>query len=253
MRRSSSDMRHFIIVGVLTIIGTVLMTLLLKFSLPLPTKASTQALTVDSVFDVHILLVSFFFSLVLVFMIYSLVVFRRRQGDEQPGEHFEGNTVLEIVWTVVPLLIVFGLMVLGVTSLNKVTKAEENEAVVKVQGFQWSWAFEYPGGQVSPELVLPVDQPVRMEMTAKDVIHSFWIPEFRVKQDLVPGRTTVVRITPREEGEYKLRCAELCGLSHWSMLATVRVVSQEEYEAWLGDMMAGNTPAVAGVPAETTE
>lgn len=253
MRRSSSEMRHFIIVGVLTIVGTILMALLLKYSLPLPTEASTQALTVDRVFDVHIILVSFFFSLVMVFMLYSLVVFRRRQGDDRPGEHFEGNTALEIVWTVVPLLIVFGLMALGVTSLNKVTKAQDNEAVVQVQGFQWSWVFEYPDGVISPELVLAVDQPVRFEMTSKDVIHSFWVPEFRIKQDLVPGRTTVVRITPREEGEYKLRCAELCGLSHWSMLAPVRVVSQEEYDAWLSEKTAGEAPALAAVPAETTE
>lgn len=253
MRRSSSDMRHFIIVGILTVVGTIFMTLLLKFSLPLPTQASTQALTVDRVFDVHIILVSFFFSLVMVFMLYSLVVFRRRAGDDRPGEHFEGNTVLEIVWTVVPLLIVFGLMALGVTSLNKVTKAQDNEAVVHVQGFQWSWAFEYPGDMISPELVLAVDQPVRMEMTSKDVIHSFWIPEMRVKQDLVPGRTTVVRITPREVGEYKLRCAELCGLSHWSMLATVRVVSQEDYDAWWSEKTAAQTPALAAAPADATE
>jgi len=233
-------MRHFIIIGVLTIIGTILMTVLLRVLLPLPTQASTQAQTVDFVFNVHMFLISFFFSLVMVFVLYSAVVFRRRPGDDQPGEHFEGNTLLEIVWTVVPLIIVFGLMGLGVFTLNKVTKAQDNEIVINVEGRQWSWVFEYPDdGVVSyTELVLPIDQPIRFEMTATDVLHSFWVPAFRVKQDLVPGRTTTIRITPSEEGEYTLRCAELCGLSHWSMLADVRVVSQQEYEQWLSEQAA---------------
>ena len=89
-----------------------------------------------------------------------------------------------------------------------------------------------------------------MEMTATDVLHSFWVPEFRVKQDLVPGQTTHVRFTPVEVGEYKLRCAELCGLTHWNMLATVRVVPQDEYDAWMTEQAAKADTAVAGVVDE---
>ena len=83
-----------------------------------------------------------------------------------------------------------------------------------------------------------------MEMTSNDVIHSFWVPEFRVKQDLLPGRITTILFTPIEVGEYKLRCAELCGLSHYSMLASVRVVEQDEYERWLDEKMAEVNPAL---------
>ena len=98
---------------------------------------------------------------------------------------------------------------------------------------------------ISAEMVLPVNRPARMEMTSKDVIHSFWVPEFRVKQDLVPGQVTVVRFTPSEVGDYALRCAEICGLSHWSMIANVRVVEQEEYDAWISEQTAGSSPALA--------
>lgn len=255
MHRSSTDKRHFIIVGVLTIISTIFMTILLRSSLPLPPRASTQASTIDFVFDVHMFLIALFFSLVMVFVLYSAVVFRRRAGDEQPGEHFEGNSLLEIVWTVVPLIIVFGLMGLGVVTLNNVTKAADNEMVVNIEGRQWSWVFEYPdAGVVSyTEMVLPVDQPIRMEMTATDVLHSFWVPAFRVKQDLVPGRTTIVRVTPSEEGDYALRCAELCGLSHWSMVVPVRVVTTAEYEQWLSEQAAIPTDELVDAAVDVTD
>ena len=142
------------------------------------------------------ILIAFLFSLVVVFMLYSLVVFRRRPGDDSEGAHFEGNSALEIAWTVIPLIIVVIFGYIGIVSLNEVTRAAENEVVVNVKGFQWAWSFEYPEGIVSPELVLPVDRQARMLMTSADVIHSFWIPEMRVKQDLVPGKETTLVFTP---------------------------------------------------------
>jgi len=186
-------------------------------------------------------------------MVYSFVAFRRRKGDESEGDHFEGNTTLEVVWTAVPLVIVIILGFIGWRTLLDVTRAQDNEVVVNVNGFQWSWAFAYPDGVTSAELVLPVDQPARMEMTAKDVLHSFWVPEFRVKQDLVPGRTTVLRFTPTQIGEYKVRCAELCGLSHWSMESVVRVVSQEEFAQWMGEQLATQNPGLADRAVETAK
>jgi cytochrome c oxidase subunit 2 len=191
------------------------------------------------------MLISFFFSLVVVFMVYAIFAFRKRNWDDAEGEHFHGNAILEIVWTVVPLIVVIVFAFIGVSSLANVTRAEENELVVKVQGFQWAWSFEYPQGFASAELVLPVNQPARMEMTATDVLHSFWVPEFRLKQDLVPGQTTELRFTPIQVGEYKVRCAELCGLTHWNMETPVRVLTQEEYDRWLQEKTAGITPALA--------
>jgi cytochrome c oxidase subunit 2 len=127
---------------------------------------------------------------------------------------------------------------------------------VKVTGFQWAWAFEYPEGFISPELVLPKDVRVNMSMEARDVLHSFWIPEMRVKQDLVPGQTTDLRFTPTLVGEYKVRCAELCGLSHWSMETPVRVLEQADYDQWVSEQVAAMEGAVAQsdpAPAEEAE
>jgi len=114
--------------------------------------------------------------------------------------------------------------------------------VVKVTGLQWSWTFEYEPvnglAVVSDELHVPVGKQVLLRMTSNDVIHSFWVPEFRVKQDLVPGRITELRITPTLEGNYKVRCAELCGTSHYSMEKPVVVSSQEEFDAWMTEQLA---------------
>ena len=254
MSSSSTHRRHFIIIAVLITLSTIVITWLLRTMLPLPTEASTQAATVDYVFNWNMFLIALFFSLVMVFMLYAVIVFRRRGDDESEGEHFEGNSILEIVWTVIPLIIVIFLAILGVTTLNEITQAQDNELVVNVEGFQWGWTFSYPenGDIISAEMVLPVNRPARMEMTSKDVIHSFWVPEFRVKQDLVPGHVTVVRFTPNEVGDYALRCAEICGLSHWNMLANVRVVEQEEYDAWISEKTAGSSPVLADAMADAS-
>lgn len=246
MPKSATDIRHFIIAGVLVAISTVAMDLLLKALLPMPTPGSLQAEVIDQLTSWHLTLIAFLFSLVVVIMLYSLFVFRRTDGDKSEGAHFEGNTALEIAWTVIPLIIVFVFGFFGVRALSDVTRAAPNEVVVNVTGFQWAWLFEYPdNGIVSNELVLPVDQPARMDMTSRDVIHSFWIPEMRMKQDLVPGMTTTLRFTPVIAGEYSLDCAELCGLSHYNMIAPVRIVEQAEYEQWLAEKSAGVAPALA--------
>jgi cytochrome c oxidase subunit 2 len=233
MPKSSSDRRHFIVAGVLVVISTFLLNWLLDVALPLPVQASEESLIIDRLIGQHVLLIAFLFSLVVVFMLYALFVFRKRDGDESDGEHFEGNTTLEIAWTVIPLVLVVIFGYIGVVDLREVTKEEPNELIVNVTAFQWDWTFEYEGGVISQELLLPVDRPARMVMTSNDVNHAFWVPEFRVKQDLVRGRETVVRFTPVEVGDYRLRCAELCGLSHWSMNRDVKVVPADEFTAWL--------------------
>jgi cytochrome c oxidase subunit II len=232
MPQIASDKRHFIIVGVLVVVTTVIMGILLNAVLPLPEPSVTQAATVDWLFRVHMWLIAFLFALVFVFMVYSLVIFRRRKRTDD-GEHFEGNTMLEIVWTAVPLVVVALFSVIGVQTLASVTSSTPDEMVIEVTGRQWSWSFGYPDGVETTELVVPVNQSLRMDMTATDVIHSFWIPEWRIKQDLVPGLTTHVNFTPDRVGEYELLCNQACGLSHTIMVAKVRVVTPEEYTAWL--------------------
>src|SRR5215211_2388374 len=154
MPKSASDKRHFIIVAALVILSTVALFFILKVALPLPAQGSTEAFTIDGLIDWHLALIAFLFSLVVVIMIYAFVVFRKRDGDESEGEHFEGNTTLEIVWTVAPLIFVVVFSFYGINALAEVTHSEPNEVEVTAVGQQWSWLFEYPNGIVSPELVL---------------------------------------------------------------------------------------------------
>ena len=236
MPKSSTDKRHFIIAGVLVVITTVVMGLLLNGVLPLPDPAVTQASTVDWLFRVHMWLIAILFALVFVLMVYSFFIFRRgKQSGE--GEHFEGNTTLEIAWTVIPLVVVVIFTFIGIQTLSEITASPSDQLVVKVVGRQWGWSFEYADGTQSAELVVPVDTNLRMEMTSPDVIHSFWVPEWRIKQDLVPGLTTHVNFTTDQEGEFSLLCNQACGLSHTNMVAPVRVVSEQEFTAWLHQQM----------------
>lgn len=234
MPSSASNKRHFIIVGVLVVITAIAMGFLLNGVLPLPEQGVTQATTVDDLFRVHMWLIAILFALVMVFMVYSFVIFRRSRGEGE-GEHFEGNTTLEIVWTVVPLVLVVVFAFIGVSTLADVTAASPDELAIDVTGQQWSWTFTYPNGTTNAELVVPVEQPLVLNMTATDVIHSFWIKEWRIKQDLVPGMTTHVNYVPKLTGEFTLACNQACGLSHTAMYATVRVVTQDEYTAWLDE------------------
>jgi len=234
--------RHFVIVGILIIVMAVLTYLGLDAAELMPLEASTQATQIDWMWNLEVIAMSFLFALIVVPLVYSLVVFRRRKGDTTDAEHMEGNTRLEIAWTIVPLFIVMAYAYLGAVNLADTRRVDPEAIVVKVTGLQWSWTFEYApvGGLavVSDELHIPVGKQVLLRMTSNDVIHSFWVPEFRVKQDLVPGRITELRITPTLEGNYKVRCAELCGTSHAYMEKPVIVSSQEDFDAWMTEQLA---------------
>ena len=234
---NTTNRRHFTTIGVLIVISTFVMQFFLDRSLPLPVKASLEAISIDWLIGLHVWLIAFLFAVVMVFMLYAVVVFRRKEGDEGDGEHFEGHTGLEIAWTVAPIVMVLIFSVIGFQVLGDVTQAAEDEIEVRVTGAQWNWTFDYPelNGFVSTELVLAVDQRVKFVMTSKDVNHSFWVPEFRVKQDLVADRETVVRLTPIVVDEYKLLCAELCGTLHYNMQAPVRVLDATDYAAWVAE------------------
>lgn len=232
MKRNST---HLLIVAVLIVVTSVGLYFLLDAIYQLPIAASAEAVPIDQLFDAHFIMIAFLFSLIMVFMIYSVFTFRRKPGDDTDGVHFHGHTGLEIGWTIVPLITVIGFGLWGAIVLSDITGVEDNEMVVNVTGRQWSWVFSYPDYENvgnSPEMILPVNRTIRLRMNSNDVLHSFWVPEFRVKQDLVPGMETTLRITPTEIGEYRLRCAEICGFDHAYMQATVRVVSQADFDAW---------------------
>ena len=231
-------MLHFFVVGILVIVTAILAYFGVNILWVMPAEASTQAASIDWLWNIQMIAMSFLFALIVVPLFYSLIVFRRRKGETGEGEHFEGNTKLEIAWTIVPLFVVLAMAYIGADNLADTRRADPNAMVVKVTGIQWSWKFEYDTGVVSDELHLPVDKQVLLQMTSTDVVHSFWVPEFRVKQDLVPGRITELRITPTIEGEYQVACAELCGTSHSYMTKPVFVTSEKEYTAWMGEQVA---------------
>lgn len=237
--------KHFAVVAVMVVVGTFLTYLILTAIYELPVAASAEATSIDALFDAHFFLISFLFALVIVFMLYSVVVFRRRPEDEEDaeGDHFHGHTGLEIAWTIIPLALVVFFGVWATQVLGEITERKDDEMVVHVIGRQWSWRFEYPEQDDlgSDELVLPVDRPVRLQMESDDVLHSFWVPEFRVKQDLVPGQVTEVRITPSQTGDYKVLCAEICGTGHSDMRAPVRVLSSADFDAWVQEQSVSVT------------
>lgn len=232
-------MLHFLIVGILVIVTAILAYFGVNILWPLPPAASAQAAPIDWMWNLQMIAMSFLFALIVVPMLYSLIVFRRKKGDTSEGEHIEGNTKLEITWTILPLIAVLTFAYLGASTLADTRRVDPDAMIVKVTGIQWSWKFEYPEfGVVSDELHIPVGKQVLLQMTSTDVIHSFWVPEFRVKQDLVPGRITELRITPTVEGSYVVRCAELCGTSHAYMEKPVVVTSKADFDAWMTGQVA---------------
>jgi cytochrome c oxidase subunit II len=227
-------MRHFVIVGVLVIVVTALTYLGLDKADLMPLAASAQATPIDWLWDVEMATLSFLFALIVVPMFYSLIVFRQKKGDTSDGVHMEGNTSLEISWTILPLVLVVVFAYLSAVNLADINRADPDAMIIRVKALQWDWKFEYPeyGGFSSDELRLPVNRQVVLKMESSDVLHSFWVPEFRIKQDVVPGRITEYRVTPNVIGSYKVRCAELCGTSHYNMEDTVLVVDPDEFVAW---------------------
>lgn len=236
-----NNKRHFVIASGLVVLSTLLVYWVLDTVLKMPSQATYEATQTDRLFNYHIWLIAFLFALVVVFMLYALVVFRHRRGEDEnkEGEYFHSNVRLEVAWTLIPMIFVVFFSFEATRMLIDITRAGDDEYVVEVEGRQWSWSFTYPEtGLVTNELVLPEGRRIRLEMHSPDVLHSFYVPEFRVKQDLVPGRTTQVRFTPIESGEFDLACAELCGTNHTGMHAVVRVVPPDEFAAWIDGQVA---------------
>jgi cytochrome c oxidase subunit II len=200
-------------------------------------QASTAAPKIDTLLDVMIVLSSFVFSIVMVMLGYSVWRWRARPGDESDGAPIHGNTRLEIAWTVIPTVIVLFGAIYSWVVLADIEAREDDRMVVDVYGQQFEWHFNYPEeGVTSRELHVPVDRQVEFRLHALDVIHSFWVPEWRIKKDAVPGTTTRIYVTPDKTGNYTLVCTELCGIGHSTMRAPVVVEdSQNAFTQWAGD------------------
>ena len=201
-----------------------------------PAQSSTAAEDIDTLWDVLLIVSVPIFVLVMTTAIYSVVRFRAKDGDKSDGLPIHGNTRLEIVWVTIPFLIVTSLAVYGWIVLDDIEAKASDEMVVDVTGQQFNWTFKYVEEDLpSGELVLPVDRRVKFNIRTRDVIHSFWVPEFRMKQDAVRGLTTTTRVTPTRTGSWQIVCAELCGIGHSTMRQRVRVVPEDEFEQWLAD------------------
>jgi len=201
--------------------------------------ASTAAGPIDTLLDVMIVLSAFVFSLVMVMLFYALWKFKAKPGDESDGEPIHGNTRLEIAWTLIPTIIVLFGAGYSWGVLNDIEDEAENPLKVQVFSQQFAWSFGYPGKDEAwsaGELHVPVNRQVLFKMHALDVIHSFWVPEWRIKKDNVPGIVTTAIVTPNEEGTYQLICTELCGFGHATMRAKVVVESPAEFREWVGGL-----------------
>lgn len=213
-------------------------------SFGLAEPASDQADTVRGFWSPAVVAALLVGALVWGLIIWSIVRYRRR-SDELPSQT-EEHIPLELFYTAVPILIVVVLFGFGTMAQRDITeRVDDPDATVLVEGFQWSWRFSYEGsdvvvagdaaGTVGPELVLPVDQTTRLKLVSVDVNHSFWVPRFLSKRDLIPGVDNEIDVTPNEVGLHQGRCAEFCGLDHWRMNFRVRVVSAADFDAWLAE------------------
>jgi cytochrome c oxidase subunit 2 len=224
----------------LVLVGVVMAGIALAFALGfhwMPDEASRQSGRIHFVFWFVTGICIAIFALVTSVIAYSVVRFRRRPDDDSDGPPIHGHTGLEIVWTLIPTLLVTAISVVSAIVLAKNGEAGSNPLRVNVTAQQFAWSFAYPsaGGVQSGTLMLPLGRPVKLTMHSLDVIHSFWVPEFSQKQDVVPGITTTLVITPDKLGTFPVICTELCGLGHALMRTTAIVMTPQAFEKWEAD------------------
>jgi cytochrome c oxidase subunit 2 len=244
-------------IGAVAAAGGIALALLIDW---FPVSASRQAKPIDTLWDVLLIVSVPIFVFVQTIVLFSVWKFRMRPGEELlDGPPIHGNTKLEIVWTAIPATILVGLCTYAFLVLQDVEAAKANTMKVRVVGEQFAWTFYYGDGRgrevASPQLYLPNDQPVEFTIQSKDVIHSFWVPAFRLKKDAVPGIDTSYRVTTSRVGEYPIICAELCGLGHSVMRSTAHVLPRAPFNRWLQRLRSGRQAAAGGggKPAATAD
>lgn len=206
----------------------------LVFAFPLfPPPASREGEVIDHAFLVLLLVSVPVFALVQVVLVYSALRFRAA-GDGGDGPPIAERPALSATWVGVSFVMVLGLAAFGWAGMEELRAGRPADLTVRVVGSQFAWRFDYAElGFGSTELRLPKDRLVRLELVSRDVLHSFWVPEFRVKQDAVPGRAIALTMTATQLGEWNVYCAELCGLGHTVMRAPVRVVDEQAFAQWV--------------------
>jgi cytochrome c oxidase subunit II len=215
----------------------------------LPVSASKERDRIDLTYWLATGIAIMIFSVVAAAILYSVWRFRAHPDDDSDGPPIHGHTGLEIVWTAIPTVLVTAIAIVSAIVLHDNGTYGKDPMRVAVTAQQFTWSFEYLNGPakgvVSPDLYLPVGKTVRLEITSKDVLHSFWVPQFGQKQDAVPGRVNPLKITPTKLGTYPVICTELCGLGHALMRRQAIVLSQSDFAAKGWVAQATGTPAAA--------
>ena len=209
-----------------------------------------MAAEVDHLFFASLGIAAFFSLLIASFIVYLGTKYRRRSADEvgrPPRPESRATTVLEVTWSVVPLAILIGLFVWGARVYFAISRPPADATEFFVVGKQWMWKIQHPeGNREINELHVPIDRPIKLTMTSEDVIHSFFIPAFRIKQDVLPGRYTTLWFQADRPGTYHLFCAQYCGAEHSKMAGWVSVMEPHEYQAWLAGETGRRAPAASG-------
>lgn len=227
------------LVAIGVVIG-VLATLVAVLFQWLPTSASEEFDRIQDLYWFATVISIVIFTVVGAAVVYSVWKWRVPLDDDADGPPIHGHTGLEIVWTAVPAILVIAIGIASAVVMSQNGQAGNRPLEVNVIGQQFTWKFVYSDYDdlTTGELVLPVGQEARFTMTAVDVLHSFWVPNFGQKQDAVPGIETTILVTPTRTGEFEVVCAELCGLGHATMRAKARVVTQAEFDKWVKEKQA---------------
>ena len=200
----------------------------------LPPQGSAFAGEVDALYIFLVCLSTFFFLLIAGLIVWSVWRYRRRPGRK--SAHITNHLTLELIWSVVPLIIVIGIFFWGMHAYMKSRIPPGDAMEISVTAKKWQWTFEYPDGtRTLNEVHLPVNKPVRFIMSSDDVLHDFFVPSMRVKHDVVPGRYTEIWFNPAVEGEHVITCAEYCGKGHSDMHAKLFVESEAKYQKWVAE------------------
>lgn len=199
----------------------------------MPTAASNIAVRVDNLYAFLLIASAVSCAIVIGGMIYFVVKYRRKSNNDKTA-YITHNTFLEFLWSFIPLVIFLIVFAWGWIVYHDMRKMPENALEIHIFGKQWAWEAQYKSGVKAANLVVvPIDTDVKLIMTSIDVIHSFYVPSFRIKQDVVPGRYSALWFNSNKLGEFHIFCTEYCGTQHSGMLGTLKVVTREEYDKWL--------------------
>lgn len=195
------------------------------------TGASTFSQGVDLSLYIITGISLFFLVGITVVMIYFVIRYNKKRNPK--ATNIEGNFTLEVVWTVIPTLLVLLMFYYGWMGYKPMRQVPDNAMEITAYGQMWKFSFEYPDGRITDTLVVPINQPVKLNLVARDVLHSFYVPAFRIKEDMVPGKDNFLWFESNREGRYDVLCAEYCGMLHSFMLSSITVVDQDAYNKWL--------------------